>query len=217
MKTTSRTRTTHTYTVPGPNIEVELPVEPSGAMSYKDAIISLDLVTGQIHVGYLADDRDCANPLEDDAYAGQIYEARRHGPTLRQYEEARAVGPCEGQKPDPYHVLLDVYEHGGISYSLNGEGQQCQFDTARAGALWVPSDELRKELDALPKDQVQARARELAKSAAEQYTAWRNGDCYVVVVVTYDKDGAQLDWDSVGGYIGADAAYAELKSQMEPT
>jgi hypothetical protein len=59
-------------------------------------------------------------------------------------------------------------------------------------------------------------ARELAKQAAEQYTAWRNGDCYGVVVVTYDKQGEELEQDAVWGFVGADHAWASLESDYFP-
>jgi hypothetical protein len=35
-------------------------------------------------------------------------------------------------------VPLDIYEHGGIVYSVAGTGMQCRWDTARVGAVWVP-------------------------------------------------------------------------------
>jgi hypothetical protein len=36
---------------------------------------------------------------------------------------------------------LDIYEHGGVSYSLHGEGMQCMFDTSKNAAVWVPDEE----------------------------------------------------------------------------
>lgn len=37
-------------------------------------------------------------------------------------------------------VLLDIYEHGGMAYSVTGTGMQCRWDTTRGGAIWVPDD-----------------------------------------------------------------------------
>lgn len=48
---------------------------------------------------------------------------------------------------DPDRVSLDVYEHSGTAYSVSGEGMQCQWDTASGGALWVPDDCAREEID----------------------------------------------------------------------
>jgi hypothetical protein len=53
----------------------------------------------------------------------------------------------EGQIGDPDAVSLDVYEHSGVMYSVSGHGMQCQFDTAQSGAVWVPEDEARAEID----------------------------------------------------------------------
>jgi hypothetical protein len=205
-----KTHTGNYYFVPGTDeLEVELPIEPSG-MAYREPLVRIE--GDQIVLGYLAHD-DCAeDPLENDDYAGHIYEARRNGPTLRQYEQARGLGRYKGEAPDPYAVLLDVYEHGGIAYSLSGTGQQCQFDTARGGAVWVPGDLLRADIEASADPA--ARARECARIDAEQYTAWRNGDCYLTVVVTYDKDGEQIDLDTCGGYYGGDSAYEALQEHF---
>jgi hypothetical protein len=48
---------------------------------------------------------------------------------------------------DPDRVSLDVYEHSGVAYSVSGEGMQCPWDTASGGALWVPDDCAREEID----------------------------------------------------------------------
>lgn len=44
-------------------------------------------------------------------------------------------------------IKLDIYEHGGISYSVSGEGMQCRFDTSRGAAVWVPDDCARENID----------------------------------------------------------------------
>jgi len=43
-----------------------------------------------------------------------------------------------GRIGDPMALLVDIYEHGGVAYSLSGEGHQCPWDTSRGGAVWVP-------------------------------------------------------------------------------
>lgn len=40
----------------------------------------------------------------------------------------------------PLAVLLDIYEHGGVVYSVTGSGMQCRWDTTRGGAVWVPDE-----------------------------------------------------------------------------
>lgn len=47
-------------------------------------------------------------------------------------------GRENGTIGNPNAVVLDVYEHSGISFSVSGEGTMCRFDTSRGGAIWVP-------------------------------------------------------------------------------
>jgi hypothetical protein len=356
MKT--HTHTTTTYTIPGTEIEVELPLKPDLIMEYREPLVRI--TDDQVILGYLAHDDDCANPLENDEGMGHIYEARRHGSTLEQYCDAlglrhdgggpdlglvpeedvvaeahrriledselktKALAHCqkywprsrdegetdedfirncldsenelcvvmdtdslrremweEGRKNgtigNPYAVMLDVYEHGGIAYSLSGQGMQCQWDTASGGACWVPDDVAEDEIKSRGKvyrkgslrekrfqdvttwevslftnptchlslvakggfehwhqafeylkdlepvtytrsreDAEQVAARELAKQAADLCTDWCNGNCYGVVVVTYDKDGNEIEHDSCWGFVGDDHAYESLLNDYFP-
>lgn len=52
------------------------------------------------------------------------------------WERALAAGSIG----HPLAVLLDIYEHGGVAYSVTGSGMQCQWDTTRSGAVWVPDE-----------------------------------------------------------------------------
>lgn len=45
---------------------------------------------------------------------------------------------AKGALGDPLAVLLDIYEHGGVTYSVSGSGMQCRWDTSRGAAVWVP-------------------------------------------------------------------------------
>lgn len=288
MKTITRSCTT--YLIPGIEIEVELDHEPSSIMDYREPLVRR---TGdKVVLGYLVDDDNCRNPLEDDGM-GHIYECRRHGDTLRDYEKALGLadgdpdldlvdedevvkmaleriladselrfgalnhcnmywkaedgdtedtfitrcldsideltpvfdvlalqlelwcaGHAAGTIGNKHAVLLDVYEHSQISYRLSGTGMQDQFDTARGGAVWVPDDCLLEDIEAAA-DRA-ARARELAKQAYEVYADWRNGNCFGIVVVTYDLQGKLLDEDACYGFVGDDHAYESLKSDYFP-
>lgn len=52
------------------------------------------------------------------------------------WERALAAGSIG----NPLAVLLDIYEHGGVVYSVTGGGMQCRWDTTRGGAVWVPDE-----------------------------------------------------------------------------
>lgn len=289
MKT--HTHTSTTYTIPGTEIEVELPYKPDSIMDFKEPLVRI--TDDEIILGYLVHDPDCANPLEDCDGMGAIYEARRHGSTLSDYEKAlgladggpdlglvdedaaveeavrriladktetaRAADYCrqhwdqpdgrgddrfvedcldslnelapifdtdallremweEGRKNgtigSKYAVMLDVYEHGQVKYSLSGQGMQCRWDTARAGATWVPDQCCLEHIESYLEAERMAEAQKCAKAAAEEYTNWCNGECYGVVVVTYDEAGAQLSEDACWGYVGGDYAYETLVSEF---
>lgn len=131
-------------------------------------------------------------------------------------EEMWRAGRANGTIGNPYAVLLDVYEHGGIAYSVSGTGMQSEFDTARGGAVWVPSKACLDELRIVPEAQRRAAVAEWARSAAKEYTAWCNGDCYGVVVATYEMDGTYIDHDSCWGFIGGEYAYSALGEDFFP-
>jgi hypothetical protein len=58
------------------------------------------------------------------------------------YNELRDAGKIG----DPDAVVLDCYEHGGVAWSVSGEGMNCPFDTAQGGGVWVPDDCTREEI-----------------------------------------------------------------------
>jgi hypothetical protein len=104
-------------------------------------------------LGMLCYDQDPQNPLEDQDGMGQIYTAHRNAGRDEHRSMQEALGldtdwsPNPDAKPNKYAVLLDVYDHGGQVYSISGEGMQCRWDTARGGAVWVPDDCAREEVD----------------------------------------------------------------------
>lgn len=61
---------------------------------------------------------------------------------LAAWKEGRETGTIG----DPLAVPLDVYEHGGVAYSVSGTGMQDKFDTSRGGALWLPDSVARENI-----------------------------------------------------------------------
>ena len=53
------------------------------------------------------------------------------------WDEAYAAG----EVGNPLAIPLDIYEHGGIAYSVTGTGMNCRWDTSRAAAVWVPDED----------------------------------------------------------------------------
>ncbi len=69
--------------------DLNLPFKASTIMDYHDAAC-LE-VGDKLVVGYLADDEDCGNPLEDSAGMGKIYSAHRHSETHYEMQQALAL------------------------------------------------------------------------------------------------------------------------------
>lgn len=53
----------------------------------------------------------------------------------------------QGKIGNKYAVLLDLYEHGGQSWSIRGEGMRCPWDTSRGAGVWVPDHCAKEELE----------------------------------------------------------------------
>ena len=128
---------------------------------------------------------------------------------LECWEQGRKAGTIG----NPYALWLDVYEHSGIAYSLSGEGTQCRWDTARHGAVWAPDDELLKHIFSFPEEERATQAERICRAEIKEYNSWASGDCYGVVVTTYDLNTEEVeDSDECWGYVGYEYAMEELNS-----
>lgn len=58
------------------------------------------------------------------------------------WQEARAAG----EVGDPDAVMLDVYDHSGLHWSVSGGGMQCRWDTTSGAGVWLPDESARKEI-----------------------------------------------------------------------
>lgn len=134
------------------------------------------------------------------------------------YLAAWVEGRLDGTIGDKYAVSLDVYEHSGISYSISGQGQQCAFDTARSGAVWVPDESAIENFEdkALSLEENRQKARDYAKGCVEEYTEWCNGENYGHIIERHDIEGrGHEELAACWGFIGYDYAKTECKEQFE--
>ena len=111
-------------------------------------------------VRYLAHDMDAESPWEQGWDGiGRFVHWKDHGQDeRREYERLRGIcpdceavtergdahtGDCDGTALDGRGdaVAIDKYEHGGVAYSVAGTGMNCQWDTSRVWAYWVPDKE----------------------------------------------------------------------------
>lgn len=104
-----------------------------------------------------------------------------------------------------YVHVLSCYQHGGIVWSLKGEGPQCPWDTVQVAGLLIwqgSAREMRKHYPTLEE------RRNYARSFLQQYTAWANGECYGYVIE--NEKGDHLD--SCFGFVSdADTMFDQIR------
>jgi len=79
--------------------------------------------------------------------------------------EAREIG-------DPCAVVLDVYDHSGLHWSVSGGGTQCRWDTTSGAGVWLPDDCARDEVMNRARVYDHATIRESGYGKNKTYTVW---------------------------------------------
>lgn len=143
------------------------------------------------------------------------------------WEKARAAGSIG----NPLSVLLDIYEHGGIAYSVSGEGMADRWDTSSGGAVWVPDSEAMGYIQSTVRGQLgnakvteaemanllYTEASRYCREILEEYNHWANGEVYGVVVYVIDRHTGECI-DKLGteswGHIGAKYAEDVLENEI---
>lgn len=145
MPLTSRKIVHTSYTITdvesGKTLELEHAPFMEGSSGTQPIIKELE--SGKTVVGYLSHDEDCENPFDSCEGMGKIIDRRsRHSTAESRAEFYKAFGVDEdgnkNGKRNPLAVMLDVYEHSGTSWSIQGGGMQCQWDTTKGGGVWIP-------------------------------------------------------------------------------
>lgn len=138
------------------------------------------------------------------------------------WEDALAAGKIG----NPLAVKLDIYEHGGMHYSVSGEGMQCRWDTSRCAAVWVPCDVAAENIRTMPDgnpeapENLRAAAVKYCRGVLETYNQYLSGEVYGVVVYVIDRStGERIEDEDVEhwGHFGSDCAEEELESAMLAT
>jgi hypothetical protein len=146
-------RSNRSLVVYGDDHELEVTFEPADS----DVVVVRELPDGRRVVGYLSYDDDCQNPLEDSDGSGRVFDRRRDygGKEAEQaFREAMAIDEygdrIEGEKPDPYAVMLDVYSHSGDVWRVHGGGKYFpdeQWDVSNGAGVWVPDPACREHIE----------------------------------------------------------------------
>lgn len=225
IKRHTLTRHSATIEVYGQEVTVELVTEPMSDDS--NHIFVIEKGDGKTFaVGLLLQDEDCPSPLDGESH---IYTSHRYAgrETHAAMQAALGLDQYWNRDPDltpnPDAVILDVYSHGTDHYSVSGEGMQCEWDTARGGAVWVPAPDLIDHLATFI-NQTDRRNEciKVARSTCEMYTNWVNGWCYGYWYMTYTLDGeilteGYLDFDSdesCWGYYSHEDAVGGMKAAV---
>lgn len=94
-----------------------------------------------------------------------------------------------GKVGDMLAVPLDVYEHSGMVLSVSGTGYQCEWDTTKGGAVWVPDDVARDEI-------LNRRAPVYTKGRVLHNGKTRSGLRYTVQTLGQNMDGTTFYADA---------------------
>jgi hypothetical protein len=111
--------------------------------------------------------------------------------------ESDVEGWLERVNNDPGLVVfpVGVYEHGLVQYSLAGESMHSgdQWDYVVGACIAIPTDYTDPE--------------SAARNILAEYTAYCNGDAYVIV--SMERENADAEWSDdyevIGGYFGSDS------------
>lgn len=113
--------------------DLDLPFAASHIMGYHDAAILS--VGNKLVVGYLSDDNDCSNPLDDCDGMGQIYSAHRHSSTHSEMQEALALDSDWSPDLDLVDSHKDRFRKAWIEAAMHSvEFIAWADETAGAGA-----------------------------------------------------------------------------------
>lgn len=162
----------------------------------------------------IAYDEQPDNPFDMDEGLGKFYHWKEHdhkelviycdtlGYDIDTHEKIR--------KDNPDAVRIDKYEHSSISYSVEGEGIQCRWDTSSTWAVWLPNKCLLDELKGLKGKKRRAKCIEFARQACEVFNKWANGEVYGFIV---ELEGENID--SCWGFYDRDDAISEAKNVVD--
>lgn len=202
-------KTHHSIEIDGSEYGVRLAPDDINGVQHRK------LDDGRMIIGYLIQGSDCNNPLEDCDGIGAIYSLSNRHSNHKSMEEVAAI-----LESDEDAVQLSYFEHGQCLWDVQNGSRisSCpdrQWDGVDFAGIWVPDDCVRESFTGQGGKSRRQWMIEQAESACREYTAWCNGDCWGVIVVTCEADGTMADSDECWGYIGSEYAEQTMKEQME--
>jgi hypothetical protein len=182
---------------------------------YKAAYDSVEVARSgdKIIVGMLNYDSNPQDFFDDDEGAGKLIQFRS--------ASERDNKVAELSKTKKLFYLLNKYEHGGVHYSVSGTKSYPdeQWDVSHGCAIYLPSDYIQAEYRKMKRTDGEGAAYEHfvkgSNETLDSYSDWCNGDVYGYSVITFDKEGNELDCDQCWGYIGTDNGNEEKRGVMK--
>ncbi|MCP1674530.1 hypothetical protein J2T57_001632 [Natronocella acetinitrilica] len=163
---------------------------------------------GRVVLSYLAHDDDPMDYEWDRACQGRFEEFRS--------AQARDERLLELQRDGTLVFLVERYAHGNVHYSVAGTRNypDRQWDVAQC-AIYIPPDDEQAAFTLGRNNEYVLRT--YANQRLSEYSKWRNGEVYAVVVETFERDERgefrNIDTDAVWGHIGGDYAESELRAR----
>lgn len=97
--------------------------------------------------------------------------------------------------------ILSCYQHSGTSWSLKGEGMQCNFDNVEIAGILILDKEIFKGMRKAKKENA-------ARAILKEYNAWCNGEVYYYSI----EDETGFHVDSCGGFCDAEHMFETISS-----
>lgn len=119
---------------------------------------------------------------------------------------------CSEHEDEWFSVPLWAYIHGGIALAA-GQGNpfSCPWDSGQVGVVALKRSKWGDARAEGPERE--AALLGYAKSVAEEYGRWMNGECYGYTIV--DPRNACYDGDSCWGFVGFERVEEEAKDALE--
>jgi hypothetical protein len=166
-----------------------------------------------IIVGFLQQDSDAQDFWENDDGAGELIQFRNADDRDDKIQSL--------SKSKKLFYLVNKYDHSQVHFSVSGTRSYPdeRWDVSHGCAVFVPCDYIQSEFKKLKKTDGEESAIEHfvkdSNSVLDSYSKWANGEVFGYSVITFDKEGNEINSDECWGYIGDEDANSEKRNIMK--
>jgi len=106
---------------------------------------------------------------------------------------------------------LYMYDHSGISIHTFVHGQHASWDCGQIGFIYTTKEQMKKiGVEKYSKKKIE----QYLLNEVETYNKYVTGDCYSLVKETYNKKKEQIEYDTLGGYLGYNDTIKALETEI---